>query len=391
MTIHRINLDEYTIPYYHLKNNNKDKFNNTFQDIIEFINILENDNSKIKEFQFFLKKIISPTEKSQSNNHTYMECLLKERKNTHKRLDYDKLKIIDKFNDIPYSNSISADSIVSNKYVTNETEKLLNVSILETKFLDFTRSNKFKIDSNDKDFIELKEYFALQMTRRENFLYITVLTLIDWFKEYFKTEDIDLLDYLYIKFYYNKALMQNYKNWLVDMNSYNSSIFQIEYCNIEGINWSDAKKINHIPINANEVYLALNESHTFIFKDFFNAYDKEFINQLLIDNTFDIISESEIYLSSKVYVTLGCKNKLCFIIPIQMTQTTFDKYNFIIHALWDNFMAHGTYRTLLLSEKTELDINFFKKLAQNTDVILKNKNLTYLYAISKKYEVMLKK
>lgn len=94
------------------------------------------------EFKIFINRLLStPLKDKQRNNHFFLQSLLAEKTDQYLRVSYPTL-----FKKFKYSKVIKVveKNIYSNKILTNETENILNVKILEDKFIEFIRKQELK-------------------------------------------------------------------------------------------------------------------------------------------------------------------------------------------------------------------------------------------------------
>ncbi len=99
------------------------------------------------EFKIFINRLLStPLKDKQRNNHFFLQSLLAEKTDQYLRVSYPTL-----FKKFKYSKAIKVveknifvKNIYSNKILTNETENILNVKILEDKFIEFIRKQELK-------------------------------------------------------------------------------------------------------------------------------------------------------------------------------------------------------------------------------------------------------
>lgn len=363
----------------------------------------------INDFLCFLEDLSNETYGFQQNNHNLMNTLLKEKTNTHKRIPYDLLEDCLTRGYIPYAANVSPKKIMSNSYITNKTEKLLKVKKLEDAFLAFTRSdrklltkNKEGINlliQNQEEFIllelnfhddlmspneigDIKHYFCLQLTRREFFLYNILQECLKGInKENF--DNFDLLDYLYCKYIYNSALIDNFNNWLNSIEE-NIHIYQVQYKSYVDNILSEEASINSD--------LAITEAHTFIVKELIDSLNLQFINETLKINNLDELSDSEIESTNNILVTIGSDNKLCYLVQFEINSKLFDKIHFIIHNFWDEFMLHRVLLNLLLKKDSKLNnVESFKKANISSDVFNRAKFMKSAFDISVDFEKKIKK
>lgn len=381
----KINLDKYTISYFiEIQKYDFKKFYN-IKDLITFKNNCLNCNSEIKEFINFLDENIFEARALQRNNHTFMRSLLAERVNTHNMINYDDLFNLIENKKIPKIN-IPTKNIISNKITTNKTEDILNVSLLENNFINHVNKNIFLLDENHENFENIKNSFALHYARREHFLVDTLTMQIEWLKTYTKKTEMDMLDYYYLKFIYNKALIENYKNVLSFL-SYGKNIYQFKFLKNNSISYKDST-IKYIAPNdpANENwYFAISETHSFLGEDFLQLLTDDLFN----DNNIKKLTAEEILVFKKIMFIAGNNNQILFILP-EVNLSLIHKVLFIIHAKWDYLVSGTAMKALLISPKSEIyNIEYFKSISQY--VLDKNKKLKEIYNISDKYENVVKK
>lgn len=380
-----INLDSYSCSYFReIQKYDFKKFDN-IDDLIIFKNNCLNCNNEIKEFINFLDENIFETKVLQRNNHTFMRSLLAERVKTHNMINYDNLPNLIKSKEIPQIN-IPTKNIISNKITTNKTEDILNVSLLENNFINHVKKNISLLDENHENFENIKNSFALHYARREHFLVNTLTMQIEWLKTYTKKTEMDMLDYYYLKFIYNKALIENYKN-VLNFLSYGKNIYQFKFLKNNSISYKDST-IKYIDLNdpVNEDwYFAISETHSFLGKDFLQILTDDLFN----DNNIEKLTSEEILVFKKVMFIAGNNNQILFILP-EINSNLIHKILFIIHAKWDYLVSGTTMKALLKSPKSAIyNIEYFKSISQY--ILDKNKKLQEIYNISDKYENVVKK
>lgn len=389
---HIINFDIYTQKFFSLRFEEDNSFEkiNSISNVLSFKSKYAGRYNETDEFFDFLNSQIFNNTTQQSNNHVFMRTLLAKRINTHWYINYDNLANYHNFKKIPKIN-LPAKNIISNKFITNQTETLLSVTSLEKKFLTHLKDGKYILNKKDTTFNDVRASIALHFARRENFLLETLYPQMEWHLRNQNKKEIDLLDYYYLKFFYNKAVIKNYNNYLNIMDTYDLNyIFKYEFRRNLNYNWVDVNnhKFEVDDSIAEDYSFAMNEHHTFFGFDFLNVLNQE--EKLLPLNGFKNFTNEEYSSFQKTIFIVGDERQILFITDND-EHNFVEKLLFIIHAKWDFLMAHLTIKTLLISEKSSIfDIKFFQELGKNKHIINRNSKLTTLYNISEKYENIIK-
>lgn len=381
----KINLNRYSNAYFIERQRYNFKKIDTIKDLIIFKNNCSNCNSEMKEFISFLDENILNTLIPQRNNHTFMRSLLAERVSTHNMVNYDNLEDLYKFQKIPKIN-IPTKNIISNKITANKTEDILNVSLLENNFMNHVKKDIFLLDENHENFENMKKSFALHYARREHFLVDTLTMQIEWLKTYTKKTEMDMLDYYYLKFIYNKALIENYEN-VLNFLSYGKNIYQFKFLKNNSMSYKDStiKDIDPNDPSNEDWYFAISETHSFLGEDFLQLLTDDLFN----DNNIEKLTAEETLVFKKIMFIAGNNNQILFILP-EVNLSLIHKVLFIIHAKWDALVSGTTMKALLISPKSEIyNIEYFKSISKY--VLDKNKKMKEIYNISDKYENVVKK
>lgn len=374
--------------YKHIRNN-IEKISDC-NSLIKELNNFKNINSDTDKLILFIENQINKKYGAQRNNHHLMQAILKEKKESYVRISYPFLRNkISKGNKI-YDTDISVKSIMSNSFLSNETESCLNVTKLEKEFINFSRSDLDYMSFENKNIVFLKKYFALQLSRRENFLY----NLLN--NHLFKNskcdsleEEIDLFDYFFLKYLYHVTIRKNYTNWLlfIDSNCQKISIQQIIYkkCIVKDVNYNNFRTYRLEPSSFIEQNLAITETHTLLAIDLFDFFENEYLDLFLTKNGFEKISIEDKENIKDIIVTIGANNKLCYLIKNDVKQLLFDKINFIIHHHWDQLMIQNTFINILIDKNFALNnSSYFSTLSD--DKIERAKKMYHFFNFSKKME-----
>ena len=290
--------------------------------------------------------------------------------------------------EVRYEANIAPKKIMSNYFVSNKTELILEVDKLEKAFREFTRSDNIILDTNPDDIIK---YFALQFSRRESFL----KNIIKLYQSYIDKEikEYDLLDYMICKYLYNITIILNYQNWLEDFKTDEPCIYQTQYLqlDLEKSNqprYKDAKNIQN-KNNTKLTNLAITEIHTFKVYDILFNFGLNNINETLMLNELSPIEIEEISDLEKIYVTMGSINKLCYLSKSYIKRELRDKVDFLIHVYWDEFMINAVMLNLLLKVDSPLNkLEYFEKIDKN--ILKEAKFMNEIFEISRKYENQIK-
>jgi len=354
-------------------------------DLIRFENPYEKEKEK---FSDFIKELVEKTYNDQQNNHNLMYTILKEKILTHVRINYAFLEESLEKNRLPYAKNLGPKTIFSNSYFSNKNEKILKVNDLERAFLSFTRSDDKFLPMDDKKIKDIVKYFALQFTRREHYLLSIIKEHMDFFKKQ-NFNDLDLLDYLMIKYIYNITLESNFRNWLGYIEKDDSIIYQLQYTkDLEECSKKEADLLknneNTIPRN-----LAISEAHTFIISEIVNGVGIENLKIFFEEKNIDFFTSDEIKKLDHIFVTIGSDNKLCYLLNDQISLDIFDKINTFIRKYWDDFIACRTITSLLLNKNSELNsVNYFKNV---DSYIYENAKFMYeAFKFSDKYEEIIR-
>lgn len=356
---------------------------------IQFIANIEYETKK-ENFLFFLEELKNQTYHKQKNNHHFMRTFLSEEEKIkdYKRIKYSNLEENLKKGEVRYEANIAPKKIMSNYFVSNKTELILEVDKLEKAFREFTRSDNIILDANHDDIIK---YFALQFSRRESFL----KNIIKLYASYIDKEikEYDLLDYMICKYLYNITIILNYQNWLEDLKTDEPCIYQTQYLqlDLEKSNqprYKDAKNIQN-KNNTKLTNLAITEIHTFKVYDILFNFGLNNINETLILNELSPIEIEEISDLEKIYVTMGSRNKLCYLSKSYIKRELRDKVDFLIHVYWDEFMINAAMLNLLLKVDSPLNkLEYFEKIDKN--ILKEAKFMNEIFEISRKYENQIK-
>ena len=306
----------------------------------------------------------------------------------YKRIKYSNLEENFKKGEVRYEANIAPKKIMSNYFVSNKTELILEVDKLEKAFREFTRSDNIILDTNPDDIIK---YFALQFSRRESFL----KNIIKLYQSYIDKEikEYDLLDYMICKYLYNITIILNYQNWLEDFKTDEPCIYQTQYLqlDLEKSNqprYKDAKNIQN-KNNTKLTNLAITEIHTFKVYDILFNFGLNNINETLMLNELSPIEIEEISDLEKIYVTMGSINKLCYLSKSYIKRELRDKVDFLIHVYWDEFMINAVMLNLLLKVDSPLNkLEYFEKIDKN--ILKEAKFMNEIFEISRKYENQIK-
>lgn len=356
---------------------------------IQFIANIEYETEK-ENFLFFLEELKNQTYNKQRNNHHFMRTFLSEegKIKDYKRIKYSNLEENFKKGEVRYEANIAPKKIMSNYFVSNKTELILEVDKLEKAFREFTRSDNIILDTNPDDIIK---YFALQFSRRESFL----KNIIKLYQSYIDKEikEYDLLDYMICKYLYNITIILNYQNWLEDFKTDEPCIYQTQYLqlDLEKSNqprYKDAKNIQN-KNNTKLTNLAITEIHTFKVYDILFNFGLNNINETLMLNELSPIEIEEISDLEKIYVTMGSINKLCYLSKSYIKRELRDKVDFLIHVYWDEFMINAVMLNLLLKVDSPLNkLEYFEKIDKN--ILKEAKFMNEIFEISRKYENQIK-
>lgn len=394
--------------------------------LLERLKNLNSTDLAIIDFISFLEDLLFEKYGKQRNNHNFMKTFLKEKVSTHQRIPFDRLDSGLANGKIPYAKNVSPKTIMSNYFFSNESEDKLNVSKLENAFVAFTRSDRTylnkeddykkidkdlvlkmddgsfiklkdpKIKLNDKlihedEIDDLKNYFALQLTRREFFLQNMIKTCLSGIYPK-KLEDLDLLDYLHIKYIYNKAIPENYTNWQESLKN-NNILYQVQYRSPTIMktykdlkkDLDDGVKVGHIPLN-----LAITEAHTLHLVSLISAIKPTTLKKTMQANGFTPFSKKDFQTIEGAVVTMGSNDKLCYLMQKKPDNILLEKIHFVIHAYWDKIMANATLLNLLLSKISSLNsVPTFKNTPQANKV-----NAVFMsdiFTISEFYEDVIEK
>ncbi len=392
---------------------------------IKQLKLYKAENQDINDFALFIENLANEKHGSQRNNHNYMYTFLKEKVDTYKRIKYDELQESISRGKLPYAKNLSPATIMSNYYLSNETENMLYVDKLETSFRIFIRGERGHLSSKDKfinlgpmnvvsptgqqvsikeaffkvnndklyeeEIDDIKNYFALQLTRREFFLY-------DVLKKCIKNKDLeslDLLDYMTCKYIYNKSLKENFNNWLTHIGNGDIEICQVQYKESTlGFTHKEALNIKTMPGEKDSVFsnMAITESHTFFVSELINSINLSHLNGTLTLNGMEEFSLEEIEKTNKLLVTLGSASKLCYLMIGSISKKLFDKINFVIHYFWDECMVHQVLLNLLLKKDSKLNnIEYFKDAKISEETLARAKFMRSMFQLSEKYEKEIKK
>lgn len=356
---------------------------------IQLIANIEYETEK-ENFLFFLEELKNQTYNKQKNNHHFMRTFLSEegKIKDYKRIKYSNLEENLKKGEVRYEANIAPKKIMSNHFVSNKTELILEVDKLEKAFREFTRSDNIILDANPDDIIK---YFALQFSRRESFL----KNIIKLYQSYIDKEikEYDLLDYMICKYLYNITIILNYQNWLEDLKTDEPCIYQTQYLqlDLEKSNqprYKDAKNIQN-KNNTKLTNLAITEIHTFKVYDILFNFGLNNINETLILNELSPIEIEEISDLENIYVTMGSINKLCYLSKSYIKRELRDKVDFLIHVYWDEFMINAAMLNLLLKVDSPLNkLEYFEKIDKN--ILKEAKFMNEIFEISRKYENQIK-
>ena len=186
-----------------------------------------------------------------------------------------------------------------------------------------------------------------------------------------KIEDLDLLDYLHIKYIYNKAIPENYANWQESLKN-NNIVHQVQY-RLPKImkTYKELKKdiesgvkVEHLPHN-----LAITEAHTLHLVGLIKAIKPNVLKNTMKANGFEPFSKKDFEVIENVVITMGSADKLCYLMNKKPNSILLEKINFIIHAYWDEIMANATLLNLLLSKNSSLNsVPTFKNTPQANKV-----------------------
>lgn len=396
--------------------------------LLEKLKKLNTPNLAIIDFISFLEDLLIEKYGKQRNNHNFMKTFLNEKVNTHQRIPFDRLDIGLANGKIPYAKNVSPKTIMSNYFFSNESEDKLNVSKLENAFVAFTRSNRVylnkeddykkieldgdlvlemddgkfiklkdpKIKLNDKlihehEIDDLKSYFALQLTRREFFLQNIIKTCLSGMHSK-KLENLDILDYLHIKYIYNKAIPENYANWMESLKN-NNLIYQVQYLAPKVMKtYKDLKKdldsgvkIEHLPSN-----LAITEAHTLHLVGLIKAIKPTTLKEVMQANEFEPFTKKDFESIAGAVVTMGSNDKLCYLMPNKPDGKLLEKIHFVIHQYWDKIMTNATLLNLVLSKNSSLNsVPTFKNTPQPNK--LKAVFMSEMFKISEFYEDIIEK
>lgn len=355
--------------------------------LIEKLKKINAENKIIVDFIVFLEDLLLEKYGRQRNNHHFMKTFLNEKVKTHKRILFDLVDIGLENGKIPYAKNLSPKTIMSNYFFSNEMEERLNVSRLEKSFIAFTRGDRVYLNKRD-DFIresgltgksligcrgdgkklndelayeneleDLKDFFALQLTRREFFLqYIAKACLSGMNSK--KVEDLDLLDYMYIKYIYNKTIPENYAYWQESLRE-NNVVYQIQY-RLPRVKktYRELRKDIESGIQVDSVphNLAITEAHTLRLVGFIELINHKCLKVSMRASGFRPFTKKELRIMESIIVTVGSEDKLCFLMKNKVSNILLEKINFIIHSFWDEVMANAALLNLLLSKNSNLNL-----------------------------------
>lgn len=422
-----INLDKefYTCDYIRAHTQERITDINILVKKIEKIKLNIEGDINVDDFLMFINEMAEEKFGSQRNNHNYMHTFLEEKKNSYQRIKYDELENLMSRGKLSYANNLSPKNIMSNYYLSNKIEDELFVTKLETAFRKFARSERVCLTMEDKyknigkiniidphnqkntkrilrlkfndeklydeEVIDIKNYFVLQLTRREFFLYDILKKCINGKK----LDSLDLLDYMICKYIYNKSLKENFSNWQEYIGNKNISIYQIQYRKSTlGINYKEVINNSEDYNKKNSVLsnMAITEVHTFIVSELINKTKLKHLNKTLIINGIKKFSKKDIEKTKKIIVTLGSNSKLCYLMTIDIDSELFEKINFVIHHFWDKCMIHSVLLNLLLKKDSELNnFEYFKKTKISKEILDRAKFMRFMFDLSENYEKEIKK
>ena len=392
---------------------------------IKKLQLYKEKNKDVHNLFFFIEGLALKTHGEQQNNHNYMHTFLKEKVQTHHRIKYDFLEESLAKGKLSYANDLSPKLIMSNYFISNENENILEVTKLETAFRNFTRSARVHLAQPDRftylgdlkvidefnrprilkharskinqdqdyegEIEDIKKYFALQFTRREFYLYNIIKTYIGNIV-HTDFSSLDILDYLCCKYIYNKSLKENFNNWL-DYIGYTNNVYQVKYMKVNfKITHKQSLKIKTIPKKAVDHDMAITEMHTFSIDELLNSISPKDLNKILKENEVEVFSEEEIQKTTKLFVTLGSKNKLCYLMTEDISIELLDKINFVIQNFWDEIMVHKVLINLLLKKSSPLNsVHYFKNANISKSLLERAKFMKAAFDFSEKYEDLIKK